>query len=79
MSIECGECERDLRSGHDIGCSRYNAVKGVAEVITIAAGHQVDDEIGPSLQALKMAEAAIAHIRKIDAARTLTQEPSHDH
>ena len=23
MSIECGECERDLRGEHDIGCSRY--------------------------------------------------------
>lgn len=23
MSIECGECERDLRGGHDEGCSRY--------------------------------------------------------
>ena len=23
MSIECGECERDLRGGHDEGCSRF--------------------------------------------------------
>lgn len=23
MSIECSECERDLRGGHDPGCSRY--------------------------------------------------------
>lgn len=23
MSIECGECERDLRGGHDPSCSRY--------------------------------------------------------
>lgn len=25
MSIECGECERDLRGGHDPACSRYRA------------------------------------------------------
>ena len=25
MSIECGECERDLRGGHDPSCSRYEA------------------------------------------------------
>ena len=25
MSIECGECERDLRGGHDPSCSRYMA------------------------------------------------------
>ena len=23
MSIECSECERDLRGGHDESCSRY--------------------------------------------------------
>lgn len=23
MSIECGECERDLRGGHASSCSRY--------------------------------------------------------
>ncbi len=23
MSLECSECERDLRGGHDEGCSRY--------------------------------------------------------
>ena len=23
MSIECGDCERDARSGHDKTCSRY--------------------------------------------------------
>ena len=23
MSVECGECERDLRGGHDPSCSRY--------------------------------------------------------
>ncbi len=23
MSLECGECERDLRGGHDSTCSRY--------------------------------------------------------
>jgi hypothetical protein len=23
LSIECGECERDLRGGHDPSCSRY--------------------------------------------------------
>lgn len=24
MSIECGECENDLRRGHDRDCSRWN-------------------------------------------------------
>jgi hypothetical protein len=24
MSIECSECERDLRGGHDPACSRYS-------------------------------------------------------
>lgn len=23
MSLECSECERDLRGGHDEDCSRY--------------------------------------------------------
>lgn len=23
MGMECGECERDLRAGHDPSCSRY--------------------------------------------------------
>jgi hypothetical protein len=23
VSVECGECERDLRGGHDPSCSRY--------------------------------------------------------
>ena len=23
MSLECSECERDLRSGHDQSCSQY--------------------------------------------------------
>lgn len=23
MSVECGECERDLRGGHDRSCSRW--------------------------------------------------------
>lgn len=23
MSLECSECERDLRGGHDPSCSRY--------------------------------------------------------
>ena len=25
MSMECAECERDLRGGHDPACSRYKA------------------------------------------------------
>ena len=24
VSLECSECERDLRGGHDEGCSRYD-------------------------------------------------------
>jgi hypothetical protein len=24
MSLECGECERDLRAGHQESCSRYD-------------------------------------------------------
>jgi hypothetical protein len=24
MSVECSECERDLRGGHDPSCSRYD-------------------------------------------------------
>lgn len=27
MSLECGECERDLRGGHDRSCSRYKTPK----------------------------------------------------
>lgn len=27
MSLECSECERDLRGGHDPGCSRYKPSK----------------------------------------------------
>lgn len=27
MSLECSECERDLRGGHDPSCSRYKPSK----------------------------------------------------
>lgn len=38
MSLECSECERDLRGGHDIACSRYNLITGVAEEMMRAVG-----------------------------------------
>lgn len=38
MSIECGECERDLRGGHDETCSRHP--KNVAANDTKPAGAQ---------------------------------------
>lgn len=31
MSIECGECERDLRGGHERWCSRYNVMQEIAD------------------------------------------------
>jgi hypothetical protein len=34
MSLECSECERDLRSGHDPSCSRYVRCK---------CGHGIED------------------------------------
>lgn len=34
MSIECGECERDLRGSHEPGCSRYRICK---------CGHEAED------------------------------------
>ena len=70
MSMECGECERDLRGGHWIGCSRYNLVRGVAEAMEHAAGRDThDEEYEPTKQALLLAEAAIAHVRAVDEAR----------
>lgn len=38
MSIECGECEQDLRGGHAPGCSR-------AKPPTTHTGHKSYDEI----------------------------------
>lgn len=32
MSVECGECERDLRGGHDPSCSRHPKNKKPPEV-----------------------------------------------
>ena len=29
MSIECSECERDLRGGHDPSCSRFHRTDGM--------------------------------------------------
>jgi hypothetical protein len=63
MSMECGECERDLRGGHDISCSRYNLKAGVAYAMLKAIGQRVDEEEGVPPEALKMAIAAIDHIR----------------
>ena len=42
MSIECSECERDLRGGHDESCSRYrdprNAVCEAASDYLLGVG-----------------------------------------
>lgn len=45
MSIECSECEQDLRGGHDPSCSRY--VK-----IICSCGHLLEehDEEGDCLK-----------------------------
>lgn len=34
MSIECGECERDLRGGHDDDCSRAQKCPECKTVVT---------------------------------------------
>lgn len=42
MSLECSECERDLRAGHDPSCSRY-------EVCQCGHGRGVHDEEWPGV------------------------------
>lgn len=37
MSIECGECERDLRGGHAPSCSRYIRPAVVAHIEALEA------------------------------------------
>lgn len=70
MSIECGECERDLRGGHDMSCSRYNLTKGVALAMHKALGQNVhDEEFEIPQSSLRAAEAAIAHVREYDKAQ----------
>lgn len=32
MGLECGECERDLRGGHDLDCSRHPMSDFISEV-----------------------------------------------
>ena len=34
MSLECAECERDLRGGHAISCSKYKLRTGIRELIS---------------------------------------------
>lgn len=43
MSIECGECEHDIRGGHDPSCSRY-LDQCVGELHDVATTIQADDE-----------------------------------
>lgn len=69
MSMECGECERDLRGGHDISCSRYNLERGVAEVMTRSVGIEPDDDFPMDPRWLAAAKAAIEHVRAYDACR----------
>lgn len=40
MSVECAECERDLRGGHDAGCSRRCRVADGADQCERPAGHE---------------------------------------
>ena len=47
MSLECSECERDLRGGHDPSCSRY--VKANAEPDEPIFTLRASDPIAPSL------------------------------
>lgn len=37
MSLECSECERDLRGGHDPECSRHPCNKGATKYSVDAA------------------------------------------
>jgi len=41
MSLECSECERDSRYGHDPGCSRYKP-----SPVIFACYFEVSDEMG---------------------------------
>ncbi len=34
MSVECSECERDLRTGHDPSCSRHQVRKRIQSAIS---------------------------------------------
>jgi hypothetical protein len=42
MSIECGECERDLRGGHDSSCSRWKPPKP-GEVGRVLSHHKGEE------------------------------------
>lgn len=70
MSIECGECERDLRGGHAISCSHYKLREGVAEAMyKKATGNIVwEDEEFPK-EWLDVADVAIAKVREYDEAQ----------
>jgi hypothetical protein len=81
MSIECGECERDLRGGHDESCSRYKPDPArfarisyerppLRAVYTafVEEGDWSDDEIA------KTVEEDVRHARILKIVRNLTRE-----
>lgn len=73
MGAECSECERDLRGGHWIGCSRYDLTRGVAIAMLKADGRvhfdPDDPDFGPTPQAMTLACAAIDHIHAVQEAQ----------
>lgn len=69
MSVECSECGRDLRGGHDPSCSRYDLQYGVAALLGEAAGQIVDEEWQPHPLLLKLADDVIALVRLDRAAK----------
>lgn len=43
MSVECGECERDLRGGHDVACSRSATMRLIDQVEHLNATGVIGD------------------------------------
>lgn len=73
MSIECGECESDLRGGHDISCSRYNLIDGIARAMMKADGRYgdllMDEEFEVPKHLLQVAKAALVKVLEVQKAR----------
>lgn len=57
MSLECSECEHDLRGGHDPSCSRYrdrrDAVCEAASDYMLGLGNREFAELNGGIEALQ--------------------------
>lgn len=54
MSLECSECERDVRGSHDPSCSRYDVADEIRDAV---------DDGSPESGVLERAATEIARLR----------------